>query len=52
MSMTSPKNPLQQLSMSKIRLADLVIVASNENKLAEINEILGTNHKVSKIDIP
>src|SRR3989344_139391 len=50
--MTSPKNPLQQLSMSKIRLADLVIVTSNENKLAEINEILGTNHKVSKIDIP
>lgn len=32
-------------------LKDLVVVTSNKNKLAEINEILGTNHKVSTIDI-
>ena len=38
--------------MSKIRLADLVVVTSNQGKLLEINQILGTNHKVSKIDIP
>lgn len=38
--------------MSKIQLHDLVVVTSNQNKLAEINEILGTNHKVSKIEIP
>jgi len=38
--------------MSKIKLADLVVVTSNENKISEINEILGTNHKVSKINIP
>lgn len=37
--------------MSEINLEDLVVVTSNKNKLAEINEILGTNHKVSKIDI-
>ncbi len=38
--------------MSKIRLSDLVVITSNENKLSEINQILGTNHKVSKVDIP
>lgn len=38
--------------MSRIKLEDIVVVTSNKNKLAEINEILGTNHKVSKIDIP
>lgn len=35
-----------------MKLSDLVVVTTNENKLAEINEILGTNHKVSKLDIP
>ena len=30
----------------------LVVVTSNQNKIAEINEIIGTNHKVSKLDIP
>ena len=49
--MTLPKNPLQPSSMSKIRFFDLVIVTTNENKLAEINEILGTTHQVSKIKI-
>lgn len=34
-----------------MKLSDLVVVTTNENKLAEINQILGTNHKVSKIDI-
>lgn len=38
--------------MSNIKLKDLVVVTSNKNKLAEINEILGTNHKVSKVDVP
>jgi len=49
---TLPKNPLQQSSMSKLKLSDLVVVTSSPDKLAEINEILGTNHKVSKLDIP
>lgn len=35
-----------------MRVKDLVVVTSNENKLKEINEILGTHHKVSPIDIP
>lgn len=38
--------------MSKMKLHDLVVITSNENKLAEINAILGTKHKVSTIDIP
>lgn len=36
----------------KVRLQDIVVVTSNKNKVSEINEILGTNHQVSKIDIP
>ncbi|MBI2327330.1 hypothetical protein HYU92_03320, partial [Candidatus Curtissbacteria bacterium] len=35
-----------------MKLSDLTVVTTNENKLAEINQILGTNHQVSKIDIP
>lgn len=35
-----------------MKISDLTVVTTNKNKLAEINEILGTNHKVSKIDIP
>lgn len=38
--------------MSKIKISDLVVITSNKGKLAEINEILGTSHKVSTIDIP
>ena len=38
--------------MSKIKISDLVVVTSNKGKLGEINEILGTNHKVSTIDVP
>ena len=38
--------------MSSFKLSDLVVVTSNSGKLQEINEILGTNHKVSTIDIP
>lgn len=38
--------------MSKIKLSDLVVITSNENKLSEINQILGTDHKVSTVDIP
>lgn len=52
LSTTLPKSPLQQSSMSKLKLSDLVVVTSSPDKLAEINEILGTNHKVSKLDIP
>lgn len=50
--MTSPKNLRQQSSMSKVKLSDLVVVSTNPGKIAEINSILGTNHKVSKLDIP
>ena len=35
-----------------MKLSNLVVVTTNKNKLAEINEILGTNHQVSNIDIP
>ena len=35
-----------------MKLSDIVVVTTNPNKLAEINSILGTNHQVSKIDIP
>lgn len=38
--------------MSKLKLSDLVVVTTNEDKISEINEILGTGHKVSKIDVP
>ena len=38
--------------MNKLKLSDLVVVTSSTDKLAEINEILGTNHRVSKVDIP
>ncbi|OGE08998.1 hypothetical protein A3A60_02310 [Candidatus Curtissbacteria bacterium RIFCSPLOWO2_01_FULL_42_26] len=38
--------------MSKLKLSDLTVVTSSVYKLSEINEILGTNHKVSKLDIP
>src|SRR4030043_2433592 len=37
--------------MNKIRLSNLVVVTSSKNKLSEINQILGTNHKVSRINI-
>lgn len=37
--------------MSKISVKDLTVVTSNKDKLAEINQILGTNHKVSALDI-
>ena len=35
-----------------MKLSDIVVVTTSKNKLAEINEILGTNHKVSGLDIP
>ncbi len=38
--------------MSKVKLSDLVVVTSNSDKITEINQILGTNHKVSKLNIP
>ena len=38
--------------MSKLRLSDITVVTTSKNKLAEINEILGTNHIVSKIEVP
>ena len=34
-----------------MKLSDFVIVTTSADKLAEINEILGTNHRVSKIEI-
>lgn len=36
----------------KIKLSDLVVVSTNPGKIKEINQILGTNHKVSSVDIP
>lgn len=35
-----------------MKLSDLTVVTSNKNKLEEINQILGTNHKVSTVDVP
>lgn len=35
-----------------MKLTDLVVITSNESKIKEINEILGTHHQVSKLDIP
>ena len=35
-----------------MKISDLVVVTTSRDKLAEINEILGTNHKVSKLEIP
>lgn len=35
-----------------MRISDLTIVTTSKDKLAEINQILGTNHQVSKLDIP
>lgn len=35
-----------------MKLSEIILVTSNKDKLAEINQILGTNHQVSKIDIP
>ncbi len=35
-----------------MKLSDLTIVTSSPDKLAEINAILGTDHKVSKIETP
>ena len=37
--------------MAKIKLSDLVVVSTNPGKIEEINAILGTNHKVSTIDV-
>lgn len=38
--------------MKKLKLSDIVVVTSNKGKIAEINAILGTNHKISTIDVP
>lgn len=35
-----------------MKLSDITVVTSNKYKIAEINSILGTNHKVSTFDIP
>ncbi|OGD86370.1 hypothetical protein A2870_00635 [Candidatus Curtissbacteria bacterium RIFCSPHIGHO2_01_FULL_41_11] len=35
-----------------MKISDLVVVTSNAGKIDEINAILGTNHKISNIDIP
>lgn len=38
--------------MSNDDLKNFVLVTTNKNKLAEINEILGSTHKLSKTEIP
>lgn len=35
-----------------IKLKDLIVVTTSEGKITEINAILGTDHKVSTIDLP
>lgn len=35
-----------------MKLSDIVVVTSNKHKVAEINKILGTNYKISKLEIP
>lgn len=35
-----------------MKISDITVITSNRDKLAEINKILGTNHKVSTLDIP
>ncbi len=35
-----------------MKLSDLTVVTTSEGKLKEINAILGTNHKVSKLQVP
>src|SRR3989344_5125308 len=34
-----------------MKISDITVVTSNKDKLTEINKILGTNHKVSALDI-
>lgn len=36
----------------KTKLGSFVVVSSNQDKIDEINAILGTNHKISSLDIP
>lgn len=35
-----------------MKLSDITVVTTSKDKLSEINKILGTNHHVSKLDIP
>ena len=35
-----------------MKLSDITVVTTSRDKLVEINKILGTNHKISKIEIP
>ena len=35
-----------------MKISDLVVVTTSKDKIAEINQILGTNHKISTLDIP
>lgn len=35
-----------------MKLSDLVVITSNIGKIEEINDILGTNHKISTVDMP
>jgi len=35
-----------------MKLSDITVVTTSRDKLVEINKILGTNHEVSKIEIP
>jgi len=35
-----------------MKISDITVVTTSKDKIAEINKILGTNHKVSKLEIP
>jgi len=37
---------------SIMKISDITVVTTSRDKLVEINKILGTNHKISKIEIP
>ena len=43
---------MSKKNSKKIQLTDLVVVTTNPGKVAEINEILGTSHKTSSLNIP
>lgn len=43
---------MNKVNKRNIKLSDFVFVTSNKNKIIEINEILGTNYKVTRFDVP
>ncbi len=48
----SKKVAIKKVGPLELKLPDLVVVTTSPDKLAEINEILGTKHRISKLQIP